>query len=161
MIFNLGFSPWWSSYYPDDYYYDYGFPNDGYGSSTYGYDYPNRTIMIPAITTPAITKGRCITIKTAIPTNHRATTIPVFTKLNHTTIRMPTTMNRNQKIRPLPQRRSDWLAKGIIAATQTACSALRCRKPSGVIKALNGLRQTGYLDSDTLAIMGLSKTTSY
>ena len=41
VIFNLGFSPWWSSYYPDDYYYDYGFPNDGYGSSTYGYDYPN------------------------------------------------------------------------------------------------------------------------
>ena len=28
-------------YYPDDYYYDYGFPNDGYGSSTYGYGYPN------------------------------------------------------------------------------------------------------------------------
>src|ERR1051325_5827238 len=22
VIFNLGFSPWWSSYYPDDYYYD-------------------------------------------------------------------------------------------------------------------------------------------
>ena len=41
VIFNLGFSPWWSSSYPDDYYYDYGFPNDGYGSSTYGYDYPN------------------------------------------------------------------------------------------------------------------------
>src|SRR5437868_9776535 len=41
VIFNLGFSPWWSSYYPDDYYYDYGFPNDGYGSSTYGYGYPN------------------------------------------------------------------------------------------------------------------------
>ena len=39
MIFNLGFSPWWPSYYPDDYFYDYGFPNDGYGSSTYGYDY--------------------------------------------------------------------------------------------------------------------------
>src|SRR4030095_14309851 len=31
VIFNLGFSPWWPSYYPDDYYYDYGFPNDGYG----------------------------------------------------------------------------------------------------------------------------------
>ena len=46
MIFNLGFSPWWPSYYPyypDDYFYDNGFPNDGYGSSTYGYgyDYPN------------------------------------------------------------------------------------------------------------------------
>jgi len=25
----------------------------------------------------------------------------------------------------------------------------------------NGLRQTGYLDSDTLAVMGLSNTTSY
>src|SRR5205807_5177987 len=40
VIFSLGFSPWWPSYYPDDYFYDYGFPNDGYGSSTYGYDYP-------------------------------------------------------------------------------------------------------------------------
>src|SRR5438552_13647246 len=41
VIFNVGFYPWWPWYYPDDYYYDYGFPNDGYGSSTYGYDYPN------------------------------------------------------------------------------------------------------------------------
>src|SRR6266702_420717 len=40
VIFNVGFYPWWPSYYPDDYYYDYGFPNDGYGSSTYGYGYP-------------------------------------------------------------------------------------------------------------------------
>src|SRR5439155_20458152 len=37
VIFNVGFYPWWPSYYTDDYYYDYGFPNDGYGSSTYGY----------------------------------------------------------------------------------------------------------------------------
>ena len=72
-----------------------------------------RTIMIPAITTPGITKGRCITIKTAIPTNRRATTIPVFTKLKRTTIRMATAMNRNQTIRPLSQRRSDWLVKAI------------------------------------------------
>src|SRR5436853_3056336 len=47
VIFNLGFSPWWSSYYPDDYYYDYGFPNDGYGSSTYGYGYPNSSNYDP------------------------------------------------------------------------------------------------------------------
>src|SRR5438552_11774939 len=40
VIFSLGFSPWWPSYYPDDYFYDNGFPNDGYGSPTYGYDYP-------------------------------------------------------------------------------------------------------------------------
>ena len=30
VIFNVGFYPWWPSYYPDNYYYyDYGFPNDG------------------------------------------------------------------------------------------------------------------------------------
>src|SRR3954465_15942987 len=28
-------------------------------------------------------------------------------------------------------------------------------------QSTNGLRQTGYLDSDTLAVMGLTKTTSY
>jgi peptidoglycan hydrolase-like protein with peptidoglycan-binding domain len=28
-------------------------------------------------------------------------------------------------------------------------------------QSTNGLRQTGYLDSDTLAVMGLAKTTSY
>ena len=28
-------------------------------------------------------------------------------------------------------------------------------------QSTNGLRQTGYLDSDTLAVMGLSTTTSY
>src|SRR5258708_5762649 len=47
VIFNLGFSPWGPSYYPDDYYYDYGFPNDGYGSSTYGYGYPNSSNYDP------------------------------------------------------------------------------------------------------------------
>jgi hypothetical protein len=28
-------------------------------------------------------------------------------------------------------------------------------------QSTNGLRQTGYLDSDTLAVMGLSNTTTY
>ena len=42
VIFNVGFDPWWwSSWgYPDYYFYDNGFPYDGYGSSTYGYNYP-------------------------------------------------------------------------------------------------------------------------
>ena len=36
-------------------------------------------------------------------------------------------------------------------------SALRCRKPIRRYQSTNGLRQTGYLDSDTLAVMGLGK----
>ena len=96
---------------------------------------PIRRITIPATTTPAITKARCITIKTAIPINSRATTIPLFTKLNRTTIRMATAINRNQTIRSLSQRRSDSHGKGITMVRQTVRRALRCRKPSSVIKS--------------------------
>src|SRR5213079_653489 len=70
-----------------------------------------RTITTPATTTQAITRDRCMTI------------------------RMATARNRNQTIRSLSQRRNDWLARATTAARQTVCSALRCRKPSGVIKA--------------------------
>ena len=94
-----------------------------------------RTITMPATPTPAITKARWITIKTAIPINRRATTIPLFTKLNRTTIRMATAINRNQTIRSLSQRRSDSHGKGITMVRQTARRALRCRKPSSVIKS--------------------------
>ena len=135
MIFNLGFSPWWSSYYPDDYYYDYGFPNDGYGSSTYGYDYPYSYNYDPGDYNSGDYQGQMYYDQNSYPDQSQGYYDSGVYQTQATTIRMPTTMNRNQKIRPLPQRRSDWLVKATIAARQTVCSALRCRKPSGVIKA--------------------------
>jgi len=70
-------------------------------------------------------------------------------------------MNRNQTIRPLPQRRSDWLVKATIAARQTVVLSAETQKALRRYQNTNGLRQTGYLDSDTLATMGLSQGMSY
>ena len=47
---------------------------------------------------------------------------------------MATAINRNQTNRPLSQRRNDWLAKGSYRGGTDGVSALRCRKPLGVIK---------------------------
>ncbi|PYJ00821.1 MAG: hypothetical protein DMF00_06740 [Verrucomicrobia bacterium] len=96
VIFNLGFSPWWPSYYPDDYYYDYGFPNDGYGSSTYGYDYPYSYNY-----DPGDNQGQTYYDQNSDPDQSQGYYDSGVYQLKHTTIRMATAMNRNQTIRPL------------------------------------------------------------
>jgi len=120
-----------------------------------------RTIMIPAITTPAITKGKCITIKTTIPTNRRAITIPVFTKLKCTTDPNGYSDESQSDYSTIAAAQERLASQGYYRGEADGVLSPEMQKAVRRYQSTNGLRQTGYLDSDTLAIMGLSKGTSY
>ena len=158
MIFNLGFSPWWPSYYSDDYYYDYGFPNDGYGSSTYGYDYPY------SYNPGDYDSGdyqRQLYYDQSYPDQSRG----------YYDSGVYQTESYDDPNGYSYESQSD---ESIIAAAQErlARQGYYRGETDGVLSAdmqkglkryqsTNGLRQTGQLDSDTLAVMGLSEAPSH
>jgi hypothetical protein len=161
VIFNLGFSPWWPAYYPDDYYYDNGFPNDGYGSSTYGYDYPSSYNYDPGDYDSGDYQGQMYYDQNSYPDQSQS-------YYDSTVYQTQVYDDPNGYS---DQSQSDYST--IVAAQERLARQGYYRgETDGVLspetqKALkryqntNGLRQTGYLDSDTLAVMGLSKGTSY
>ena len=120
-----------------------------------------RTIMIPATTTPAITKGRCITIKTAIPTNRRAITTPVFTKLKLYDDPNGYSNESQSDYSTIAAAQERLGRQGYYRGETDGVLSPEMQKAVRRYQSTNGLRQTGYLDGDTLAIMGLSKGTSY
>jgi hypothetical protein len=161
VIFNLGFSPWWPSYYPDDYFYDYGFPNDGYGSSTYGYGYPNSYNYDPGYDNSGDYQGPMYYDQNGYLDQSQA--------YYDSGVYQPQAYDDPNGYSDESQ--SDY---SIIAAAQErlARQGYYRGETDGVLSAemqnalrryqnTNGLRQTGYLDSDTLAVMGLSKGTIY
>jgi Putative peptidoglycan binding domain len=161
VIFNLGFSPWWPSYYPDDYYYDYGFPNDGYGSSTYGYDYPNSYNYDPGYDNSGDYQGQMYYDQNSYPDQSQGS----YDSSVYQTESYDDPNNYSD------ESQSDYST--IVAAQERLARQGYYRgETDGVLSAemqkavrryqsTNGLRQTGYLDGDTLAVMGLSKAASY
>jgi len=160
VIFSLGFSPWWPSYYPYDYdyFYDNGFPNDGYGSSTYGYDY-QYPYNYPDYNS-GDDQGQM----------YYEDSYPDQSQGYYDSGVYQTEVNDD------PNGYSDksQLADSTVVAAQErlALQGYYRGETDGVLSAemqkairryqnTNGLRQTGDLDSDTLAVMGLSKGTSY
>jgi hypothetical protein len=156
VIFNLGFSPWWPSYYPDDYYYDYGFPNDGYGSSTYGYDYPNSYNY-----DPGDYQGQ-----TYYDQNSYGNQSQGYYDSSVYQTEVYDDPNGDSE-----ESQSDYST--IVAAQERLARqgyyrgetdgelSAETQKALRRYQSANGLRQTGYLDSDTLAVMGLANGTSY
>jgi len=159
VIFTLGFSPWWPAYYPYDYYYDNGFPNDGYGSSTYGNNYPNPYNYPDS----GDNQGQMYYDQNGYPDQTQGGGYydsAVYQK----------------EVYDDPKSSSDQPQSDdsiVVAAQERLASQGYYRgETDGVLNAemqkaikryqsTNGLRQTGDLDSDTLAVMGLSKGTSY
>jgi hypothetical protein len=149
VIFNLGFSPWWPSYYPDDYYYDYGFPNDGYGSSTYGYDYPYSYNYDPGDYDSGDYQGQMYYDQNSYPDQSQG----------YYDSAVYQTQAYDDSIIVAAQER---LARqGYYRGETDGVLSAEMQKALRRYQNTNGLRQTGDLDSDTLAVMGLSKTTSY
>lgn len=149
MIFNLGFSPWWPSYYPDDYYYDYGFPNDGYGSSTYGYDYPYSYNYDPGGYDSGDYQGQMYYDQNGYPDQSQG----------YYDSAVYQTQASDDSIVVAAQER---LARqGYYHGETDGVLSAEMQKALRRYQNTNGLRQTGELDSDTLAVMGLSETTSY
>ena len=161
VIFNVGFYPWWPSYYPDDYYYDYGFPYDGYGSSTYGYNYPYSYNSDPGYYNSGDYQGQMYYDQTSYPDQSQG--------YYDSSVYQP-----DAYYDPNGYDDQSYSDYSIVAAAQErlAREGYYRGETDGVLspemqKAVrryqitNGLRATGYLDTDTLTIMGLRKTPSY
>jgi hypothetical protein len=159
VIFNLGFSPWWPSYYPYDYYYDDSFPNDGYGSSTYGYDYqyPNN---YPDYNS-GNDQGQMYYDQNGYPDQSQGYydsgvyQNEVYDDPNGYS-------DKSQSDDSIVVAAQERLAsQGYYRGETDGVLSAEMQKAIRRYQSTNGLRQTGDLDSDTLAVMGLSKGTSY
>ena len=163
MIFSLGFSPWWPSYLSDDYFYDYGFPNDGYGSSTYGYDYPYSYNYDPGDYNSGDNQGQMYY-------DQNQNIYPDQSQGYYDSAVYQTEVyddsngysDKSQSDDSTIVAAQERLARqGYYRGETDGVLSAETQKAIRRYQSTNGLRQTGDLDSDTLAVMGLSKGTSY
>ena len=159
MIFNLGFSPWWPAYYPDDYFYDYGFPNDGYGSSTYGYDYPN-SYNYPDYNSGDY-QGQMYYDQNSYPDQSQGYyDSAVYQTQAYDDPNSYT--DESQSDDSIVAAAQERLARqGYYRGDTDGVLSADMQKAIRRYQSTNGLRQTGELDTDTLAVMGLSKGSTY
>lgn len=162
VIFSLGFSPWWPSYYPDDYFYDYGFPNDGYGSSTYGYDYPN-SYNYPDYNSGNNQGQMYYDQNSSYPDQSQGGGYYDSGVYQTEVYDDPNGYSgQSQADDSIIVAAQERLARqGYYRGETDGVLSAEMHKAIRRYQSTNGLRQTGDLDSDTLAVMGLSKGTSY
>ena len=161
MIFSLGFSPWLPSYYPYDYdyFYDNGFPNDGYGSSTYGYDYPNSN-NYPDYNSGDY-QGQMYYDQNGYPDQSQGQGY-YDSGVYQTEVYDDPNGDESQSADSIIVAAQERLARqGYYRGETDGVLSAEMQKAIRRYQSTNGLRQTGDLDSDTLAVMGLSKGTSY
>src|SRR6266571_3488381 len=161
VIFNVGFYPWWPSYYPDDYYYDYGFPNDGYGSSTYGYGYPNSSNYDPGDYNSGDYQGQMYYDQNGYPDQSQGyydSGVYQTQAYDDPNGDSDESQSDDSTVVAAQERLA---RQGYYRGETDGVLSPEMQKAVRRYQSTNGLRQTGYLDSDTLAIMGLTKTTTY
>jgi hypothetical protein len=159
VIFDIGFYPWWPSYYPDDYYYDYGFPYDGYGSSTYGYDYPYSYNYDPGYYNSGDYQGQMYYDQNSYPDQSQGyyDSSVYQTEAYYDPNRYADESN-NSTIVAAQERLA---REGYYHGETDGVLSPEMQKAVKRYQRTNGLRPTGYLDGDTLAVMGLRKSASY
>ena len=161
VIFNVGFYPWWPLYYTDDYYYDYGFPNDGYGSSTYGYGYPYSYNYDPGYYDSGDYQGQMDYDQNSYPDQSQGYyDSTVYQAESYYDPNGDSDQSQsNYSIVVTAQER---LARqGYYHGETDGAQSSEMQKAVKRYQITNGLRPTGYLDSETLGVMGLRKGASY
>jgi Putative peptidoglycan binding domain len=161
VIFSAGFSPWWPSYYPDDYFYDYGFPNDGYGSSTYGYGYPNSYNYDPGYDNSGDYQGQMYYDQNSYPDQSQGyydSGVYQTQSYDDPNAYNDESQSEDSIIVAAQERLS---RQGYYRGETDGVLSAETQKALRRYQNTNGLRQTGQLDGDTLAVMGLGKAASY
>jgi hypothetical protein len=155
VIFNLGFSPWWNSYYPDDYFYDYGFPNDGYGSSTYGYNYPYSSNYDPGDYNSGDYQGQMYYDQNSYPDQSQGyydSGVYRTEAYDDPNAYSDESQSDDSTIVAAQERLA---RQGYYRGDTDGVLSADMQKAIRRYQSTNGLRQTGQLDSDTLSVMGL------
>jgi Putative peptidoglycan binding domain len=149
VIFNVGFYPWWP-YYPDDYY--------AYGSPYYGYDVPNSYDYQPNYYDPGDYQGQMYYDQDSYPDQSQGY--------------YDSSVYQSQAYYD-PNSYSDQSQSIVLAAQERLAREGYYRGESdGMLspemqtavrryQITNGLRASGYLDADTLSVIGLQKGASY
>jgi hypothetical protein len=161
VIFNLGFSPWWSSYYPDDYYYDNGFPYDGYGSSTYSYTDPYSYNYDPGDYSSGDYQGQMDYDQNSYPDQSQGDYDSGVYQTEAYDDPNSYTDESQSEDSTIVAAQERLARQGYYHGDTDGVLSPEMQKAVRRYQSTNGLRQTGYLDSDTLAIMGLTRGTSY
>jgi hypothetical protein len=157
VIFNLGFSPWWNSYYPDDYYYDYGFPNDGYGSSTYGYNYPYSYSSDPGYDNSGDYQGQYYDQNGYPDQSQNYYDSMVY----QNTIASDHNAAGGSDDTVVAAAQELLAGEGYYHGETDGTFTPEMQKAVKRYQITNGLRATGYLDTQTIEVMGLQKPSSY
>src|SRR5207244_12976415 len=161
LILNLRLSPWLSSDYPDDYYYDNGFPNDRYGSSTYGYGYPNSYNYDPGDYNSGDYQGQMYYDQNGYPDQSQGyydSGVYQTQAYDDSDGYSDESQSDSSTIAAAQERLA---RQGYYRGETDGVLSPEMQKAVRRYQNTNGLRQTGDLDSDTLAVMGLSKITTY
>jgi Putative peptidoglycan binding domain len=160
VIFNLGFSPWWPSYYPDDYY-GYGLPENGYGSPYYGYDYPYSYNYDPGDYDSGDYQGQMYYDQNSYPDQSQGYYDSGVYQTEAYDDPNGYSDESQSDYSTIAAAQERLARQGYYRGETDGVLSPEMQKAVKRYQSTNGLRQTGDLDSDTLAVMGLSKTTSY
>jgi Putative peptidoglycan binding domain len=161
VIFNLGFSPWWPWYYPDNEYYGSDIPYYGSSSPYFSYDDPYSYNYDPNYYNSGDDQGQMYYDQNSYPDQSQGyyDSGVYQTHVNDDPDGYSDESQSDDSIIVTAQER---LARqGYYRGETDGVLSPEMQKALRRYQSTNGLRQTGELDSDTLAVMGLAKTTSY
>lgn len=162
VIFNVGFYPWWPYWgYPNDYYYDDGFPYDGYGSSTYGYDYSQSYNYDPGSYDSGDYQGQMYYDQNGYPDqsqNYYDSTVYQTGAYYDPNGDSDQSYSNYSTVVAAQERLA---REGYYQGESNGAFSAEMRQALRRYQRTNGLQVTGYLDDDTLAVMGLRRGASY
>lgn len=154
VIFNVGFDPWWPYwYYPDNYY--------GYGSPYSGYDVPYSYDYQPNYYDSGDYQGQMYYDQNSYPDQSQGyyDSTVYQSQAYYDPNSYSDQSQSNYSIAVAAQER---LAReGYYHGESDGMLSPEMQKAVRRYQVTNGLRATGYLDADTLAVMGLQKGASY
>jgi len=153
VIFNVGFNPWPYGYYPDDYY--------AYGSPNYGYDVPYSYDYQPNYYDSGDYQGQMYYDQNSYPDQSQGyyDSNVYQSQAYYDPNSQSDQSQSNYSIAVAAQER---LAReGYYHGESDGILSPEMQKAVRRYQITNGLRATGYLDADTLAVMGLQKGASY
>ena len=154
VIFAVGFNPWWQySWYPDDYNYGYGYPyND--------YTYPKSDDYDPTYYNSGDYQGQMYYDQNGYPDQTDGYyDSGVYQRESYYDQTGDSEQSESNSIIAAAQER---LARqGYYRGETDGVLSPEMQKAVKGYQITNGLRATGYLDADTLAVMGLQKSANY